>query len=130
VTTIDTEHLTISNYPFISPFIPFPFPFSLFFSPSPYPSSYIPLPLLAAVLPTEAIPPRPLVIPQIPSPFSSAEGVVSWAQILAPPPPEAAQKRSEKLKKGSAEEMEREREHKQGQINTYYRSMYEQVRAE
>jgi hypothetical protein len=49
---------------------------------------------------------------------------------LAPPPPEAAQKRSEKLKKGSVEEMEREREHKQGQVNTYYRSMYEQVRAE
>ena len=26
--------------------------------------------------------------------------------------------------------MEREREHKQGQVNTYYRTMYEQVRTE
>ena len=49
---------------------------------------------------------------------------------MAPPPPEAGLKRSEKLKKGSVEEMEREREHKQGQVNTYYRTMYEQVRTE
>jgi hypothetical protein len=67
------------------------------------------------------------VIPPIPSPFTTVDGAVLWAQILSPGLFEGPSRKSEKLKKSVAEEAEREKELKQSHIKLYYRGMYDQV---
>lgn len=69
----------------------------------------------------------PLEIFSIPSPFTTVEGEATWAQILTPGLLEGPSRKSEKLKRSSADDLEREKELKQAHVKLYYRGMYDQV---
>ena len=69
----------------------------------------------------------PIVIPSIPSPFTTVEGATLWAQILTPGLLEGPFKKSEKFKRSSVDEVEREKELKQTHVKLYYKGMYDQV---
>ena len=69
----------------------------------------------------------PLEIHSIPSPFTTVEGAVLWAQILAPGTLEGPSRKSEKLKRNSGDELEKASELKSIRVKLYYRGMYDQV---
>ena len=69
----------------------------------------------------------PIVIPSIPSPFTTVEGATLWAQILTPGLVEGPFKKSEKFRRSTVDEVEREKELKQTHIKLYYKEMYDQV---